>query len=356
MEVDGIMAELFGLGIFLVALVFFVFILLSMSVKIVRQHERGLIERLGRYHRTATPGLSIILPFFDRMIFINMREHVVDVEPQEVITKDNVVVIVDAIIYYMVTDPMKVTYNIENFRIAATKLAKTNLRDLIGELELDESLTSRDTINKRLASILDKATDPWGVKITRVELQKIDPPHDITEAMSRQMKAERIKRAMILEADGDKKSAILRAEGDKASKILTAEGTRQMDILEAEGRAKAVTLTAEAKAEAIKRVSESATKFFLERPEAFKKLEVIQESLMNNTKYVIPSGSQVLNVLGLDGIPTGKISEPKKKPSDDLKTAQFRQAHDTATTKEKKKKPKEDMPIDELVKMTDWRL
>lgn len=194
------------------------------AVKIVRQHERGLIETLGRYTRTVEPGLVIIIPPFQRMRIVDMREQVIDVPPQDVITKDNVVVTVDAVIYFQVIDPVKVVYEVSNFSLAALKLAQTNLRNVIGDLELDQTLTSREKINFQLRQVLDEATDKWGVKITRVEIQKIEPPQDITNAMSKQMKAEREKRAMILEAEGVKQSAILKAEGEKQAAILTAEG------------------------------------------------------------------------------------------------------------------------------------
>jgi regulator of protease activity HflC (stomatin/prohibitin superfamily) len=200
------------------------FVFAPMAVRIVRPYEKGLVERMGKYQRTAESGLNLIVPFFDRMTKVDMRENVVDVPPQEVITKDNVVVTVDAVVYYEATDPVKLVYNVANFYMAATKLAQTNLRNVIGEMQLDESLTSREQINATLRQILDDATDKWGVRIVRVELQRIEPPIDVTEAMHRQMKAERTRRAVILEADGDKQAAITRAEGSKQSAILEAQG------------------------------------------------------------------------------------------------------------------------------------
>lgn len=198
-----------------------------MPFRIVRPWEKGLIERLGRFLRTADSGLTVVLPFVERMIKVDMREQVVDVPPQEVITKDNVVVAVDAVVYYEVTDPYKVTYNVANFYQAATKLAQTNLRNLVGDMALDESLTSREVINNKLKAILDDATDKWGVRINRVELQRIEPPQDVTEAMHRQMKAERDRRATILEAEGAKRAQILEAEGHKEGAIVRAEGDAQ---------------------------------------------------------------------------------------------------------------------------------
>ncbi len=205
-------------------LVVFVVIYVFRAVRIVQQHEKGLVETLGQYTRTVDSGLTIIFPPFQRLRKVDMREQVIDVPPQDVITKDNVMVNVDAVIYFQITDPFKVVYNISNFALASMKLAQTNLRNLIGDLELDQTLTSREKINTQLRQVLDEATDKWGVKVTRVEIQKIDPPKDITDAMSRQMKAERDKRANILEAEGLRQAAILKAEGSKLSAILEAEG------------------------------------------------------------------------------------------------------------------------------------
>ena len=200
------------------------FVVVGKGATIIRPYQKGIVERLGKYQRTVDSGLTIIIPFLERIIKVDMREQVVDVPPQAVITKDNVAVEVDAVVYYEVTDPVKVMYNISNFYLAATKLAQTNLRNLIGDLALDESLTSREKINHALREVLDEATDKWGARVTRVELQRIEPPADVTQAMHRQMKAERERRAVILEAEGTKTSAILKAEGQKQSQILEAEG------------------------------------------------------------------------------------------------------------------------------------
>ncbi|MBN1695010.1 SPFH/Band 7/PHB domain protein [candidate division WOR-3 bacterium] len=215
-------------------------IIAAKGIKIVRPWEKGLIERLGKYQRTADSGLTIIFPIVEKMQKVDMREQVVDVPPQAVITKDNVAVDVDAVVYYEVTDPVKVTYNVANFYLAATKLAQTNLRNLIGDLALDESLTSREVINTKLRQILDDATDKWGTKVTRVELQRIEPPSDVTEAMHRQMKAERDRRAMILEAEGAKKSAILKAEGQAEAIKKVADADKYKKIAIAQGEADAI--------------------------------------------------------------------------------------------------------------------
>jgi regulator of protease activity HflC (stomatin/prohibitin superfamily) len=221
----------------LVAIV--VFILAMTGIRIVRPWEKGLIERLGKYQRTVGSGLTMIIPFLEKMIKVDMRELVVDVPPQGVITKDNVVVNVDAVIYYEVSDPKQVTYNVADYYTAVTKLAQTNLRNLIGDLALDESLTSRDMINTKLREILDTATNKWGSKVTRVELQRIDPPDDVTQAMHRQMKAERERRAMILEAEGHKQSAVLKAEGqaEAIKKVADADRYQKLTVAKGEGEA-----------------------------------------------------------------------------------------------------------------------
>ncbi|MGI9604337.1 MAG: SPFH domain-containing protein [Acidimicrobiales bacterium] len=203
-----------------IALIVIVFI----GLRIVRPYEKGLIEMLGKYQRTVDSGLRWVMPFVKRMTKVDMREQVIDVPPQEVITKDNVVVTVDAVIYYEATDPVKLVYNVGNFILAITKLAQTNLRNVVGDLDLDSALTSREIINSKLRQILDDATDKWGTRVVRVEIQRIEPPPDVTDAMHRQMKAERLRRAVVTEAEGEKRSAILKAEGVKEKQVLEATG------------------------------------------------------------------------------------------------------------------------------------
>ena len=240
-------------GIFI--LIVIVLIILGIkSVKILRPYEKGVIERLGKYNRTAESGVVILLPFIEKMVKVDLREQVVDVPPQEVITKDNTVVVVDCVIFYEVVDAFNATYNVVNFYQAITKLAQTNLRNIIGDLELDETLTSREMINAELREVLDVATDKWGSKVVRVEIQKIEPPHDIVEAMSKQMKAERMKRASILEAEGYKQSEIKKSEGDKQATILEAEGNAESIKKMAEADKQAAILRAEGEAAAIEKV------------------------------------------------------------------------------------------------------
>ena len=226
----------------LIALLFFVFIVALTGLRIVSPYEKGVVERLGRYHHTAQSGLNLIIPFLDTMRKVDMREQVVDIQPQEVITKDNVVVTVDAIIYYEATDAVRLTYNVADFYSAATKLAQTNLRNVIGETELDQALTSRDVINAKLRAVLDDATDKWGVRIVRVEIKRIDPPADVTQAMHRQMKAEREKRAQILESEGLRQARILAAEGEAEAVRRVADAERYKREVEGAGQANAITI------------------------------------------------------------------------------------------------------------------
>jgi len=236
---------------FVAVVVVLAFILGAMSIRIIRPYEKGLVERLGRYQRTLDSGLNLILPFFDTVQKVDMREIVLDVPPQLVITKDNVSVEVDCVIYCQVTDPVRAKFEIYNYIMAASKLAQTNIRNVVGEMDLDQSLSSRDMINAQLRDVLDTATDKWGVKVNRVEIQRIDPPVDITEAMSRQMKAERDKRAAILEAQGSKQAAITRAEGTKESAILEAEGQAEAVRKRADAEKYRQVAVAEGQAEAI---------------------------------------------------------------------------------------------------------
>lgn len=265
-------------GIVILVFIIALFTILS-GVRIISQFEKGIVLRLGKYKNVVEPGLNIIIPYIDSIVKVDIREKVISVEPQEVITKDNVTVTVDAVIYYKVVDPVKAKFEVEDFDLAATTLAQTNLRNVIGDKTLDETLTARDVINTSLRDTLDEATQGWGVKVTRVEVQKIDPPVGITEAMSLQMRAEREKRATILSAEGIKLSLVLQAEGAKNSAILKAEG----------------------EATAIQKISEAANKFFDEKAQAWQRMQVSQVILANNTKFVIPTSSEVVNVLNLDG-------------------------------------------------------
>lgn len=227
------------------AIVFLAFA--AKAVHIVKPYQKGLVERLGKYKATVDPGLRLIVPFVDNLRRVDMREQVVDVPPQAVITEDNVVVTVDAVVYYEATDPQRLVYNVSNFVTAVTKLAQTNLRNVVGDMSLDQALTSRDVINNKLREVLDEATDKWGTRVVRVEIQRIDPPNDVVDAMHQQMRAERTRRAAVTEAQGDREAAITRAEGEKQSAILAAEGYKEKQILDAEGEADAIKAVADAK-------------------------------------------------------------------------------------------------------------
>ena len=245
--------ELAVVGLFgAVALVLILYA--AAGLKVIRPYEKGLIEMLGRYQRTVDSGLRWVMPFVKRIIKVDMREQVVDVPPQEVITKDNVVVTVDAGIYYEATDPVKLKYNVGRFIVAVTKLAQTNLRNVVGDLDLDSALTSREVINTKLRQILDDATDKWGTRVVRVEIQRIEPPADVTQSMHRQMKAERERRAVVTEAEGDKRSRILKAEGVRESAILEAEGEAMAIKTVADADRYKLLTVAEGEAQAIEKV------------------------------------------------------------------------------------------------------
>jgi regulator of protease activity HflC (stomatin/prohibitin superfamily) len=219
----------------------FVLVTLARTIRIVPQARAGVVERLGRYSRTLTPGLTIVVPFVDRIRdMIDLREQVVSFQPQPVITEDNLVVNIDTVIYFQVTDPKSATYEIANYIQGIEQLTVTTLRNVIGGMQLEETLTSRDQINGQLRGVLDEATGKWGIRVNRVEIKAIDPPTSIKDSMEKQMRADRDKRAAILTAEGVKQSQILTAEGEKESSILRAEGQRQSMILQAEGQAKAI--------------------------------------------------------------------------------------------------------------------
>lgn len=247
-----------------------IFIVLR-GLMIVGQNDRVIIERLGRFHKILHPGVNIIIPFFDRPVQtmwlqnsrarpvsrLDMRESILDIPAQEVITKDNVMLVIDAIMYVQIADPKMATYAVSNLPMASGSLAQTSLRSLIGEMELDETLSSREVINQKLKVILDEATDKWGLKVSRVEVKNIDPPHDIQRSMEKQMQAERERRAKVLEAQGDRESRITRSEGQRQEAINHAEGESKSQILRADGEAESIRRVAEAQAQAIRQVIES---------------------------------------------------------------------------------------------------
>jgi len=288
-------------------IVLFVIIIAFSSIKIIRQATVGIVERLGKFHKMAEQGINVIIPFIDSFrAVVDLREQVVDFPPQPVITKDNVTMMIDTVVYYQVTDAFKYTYEIANPILAIENLTATTLRNIVGDLELDETLTSRDIVNTRLRVILDEATDKWGIKVNRVELKNILPPKDIQTAMEKQMRAEREKReailvaegqktAAILEAEGNKQAAILRAEAVKEANIREAEGTRQAKILEAEGESQAVLLVQRALADSLVMLREASADEKVLAIKSLEALKVIGDG--QATKLIIPA-----DLAGLGGV------------------------------------------------------
>ncbi|MGC4082280.1 MAG: SPFH domain-containing protein [Vicinamibacterales bacterium] len=246
------------MSVLLIVLALFVLFVLFRTIQIVPQKQVKIIERLGKYHRTAEAGLNTIVPFLDSIRdTIDLREQITKIEPQPVITRDNVTMEVDAVIYFVIVDPVRATYEVQNLRWGLEQLTLSALRNVIGQLDLDHTLASRDTTNAQLRAALDSATQQWGVKVMRIELKNITPPEEIRLTMEKQMTAERTRRAVVTTAEGEKSAAILRAEGQKQSAIVTAEGSKQAAILAAEGQAQARLRVAEAEAQAIQLVAQA---------------------------------------------------------------------------------------------------
>ncbi len=285
------------MGIIIILLIILIVVLIS-NIKIVPQTNAYIIERFGGYMTTWQVGLHIKLPFIDRIAKkVTLKEQVVDFQPQPVITKDNVTMQIDTVVYYQITDPKLYAYGVERPMMAIENLTATTLRNIIGDLELDGTLTSRDTINTRMRAILDEATDPWGIKVNRVELKNIMPPAAIQAAMERQMKAERERRENILRAEGEKKSAILIAEGEKESAILRAEAKKETEIREAEGKAQAIIEVQKAVAEGIRLINEADPKQGYLTIKSLESLNALADG--KSTKIVVPS-----NLQGLAGLAT----------------------------------------------------
>jgi len=273
-------------------------LVLVKNIRVVQQAKAVVVERLGAYQTTWSVGIHFKIPFIERIAkTVSLKEQVVDFPPQPVITKDNVTMQIDTVIYFQITDPKMYTYGVEHPLTAIENLTATTLRNIIGELELDQTLTSRDIINSKMRSILDEATDPWGIKINRVELKNILPPKEIQNAMEKQMKAERERRESILKAEGEKKSAILLAEGEKESAILRADAQKQAHILEAEGQAEAILKVQQATAEGIKLLNEAGASEEVIKLRALEAFSAAADG--KATKIIIPSEIQ-----GLAGLAT----------------------------------------------------
>jgi len=303
------MPFLTGSTVIFAVIVVIVIIALIKNIRVVPQAKAFVIERLGAYSATWNVGLHLKVPFIERVAkSVSLKEQVADFPPQPVITKDNVTMQIDTVVFFQITDPKLFTYGIENPMVAIENLSATTLRNIIGDLELDQCLTSRDIINSKMRSILDEATDPWGIKVNRVELKNILPPKEIQNAMEKQMKAERERREAILRAEGEKKSAILEAEGEKESAILRADAKKQQQILEAEGEAEAILKVQTATAEGIRRINEAAP------GDAVLKLKALEAfaAAANGraTKIIIPSEIQ-----GIAALASGlmeAVKEPEK--------------------------------------------
>ncbi|MEG0180898.1 MAG: SPFH domain-containing protein [Romboutsia sp.] len=293
--------------IFFTVLIVLVIVLAISTIKIVKQSEVIIVERLGKYRKTCESGLNIVVPILDRVVKkIDLRTQVIDSPPQPVITKDNVTMSIDTVVYYQITDSFKATYEIANLVQAIRYLTTTTLRDVIGTMELDRTLSSRDDVNNKLRIILDEATDKWGVRVERVEIKNIDLPADIKEAMEKQMRAEREKRAVILQAEGKKQASITEAQGLKESQILKAEGEKQTAILHAEAKKESQIRTSEGEAEAIKKIADAeATRVKMvydalkdanidEAMLSVKYVEALSEMAKGDNKVFIPYEAQGL--------------------------------------------------------------
>ena len=274
-----------------VAVIALILFILAISIKIVPQSYAYVVEKLGSYHTTLTSGVHWVWPIFFRIAAkISLKEQVKDYDPQPVITMDNVTMQIDTVVFFEITDPKLYTYGVENPTFALEKLTATTLRNIIGSIELDQTLTSRDLINSKMTEILDEATDPWGIKVTRVELKNILPPKDIREAMEKQMRAERERREAILQAEGVKQSQILQAEGNKQAEILRAEAKKEALINEAEGQAQAILKTKQAEAEGIRLIKEAKADQSVLTLKAYEALAEVSKG--QATKLIIPSEIQ----------------------------------------------------------------
>ena len=293
----------------LIVILILVIVFICLSVKIVPQAKGYVVERIGSYYKTWSNGLHFIIPFIDRISNkVSLKEIVKDFAPQPVITKDNVTMHIDTVVYFQITDPKLYTYGVEQPLNAIENLTATTLRNIIGELELDQTLTSRDLINGKMCSILDEATDPWGIKVNRVEVKNIIPPRDIQEAMEKQMRAERERREKILQAEGEKKSSILIAEGEKESAILRAEAKKEAQIKVAEGEAEALLKLKQAEADGIKLLKDAKADTSVLTLKSYETLAQVANG--QSTKIIIPSELQ--NVASI-GTVIGEMLKSDKK-------------------------------------------
>jgi len=308
--------DMCGLGwvIILIVVLFIVAWIILIGIRIVRPRQKGLIERLGKYKKTADQGFHWIIPIIDRMIKVDITENMVDVEPQKIITKDDLNATVDAVVYFRVVDPMKAIYKAQNYRAQITSLARTTLRDIIGKMTLTEANSKRDTLNAILEQELDKQTDAWGIDVIRVELQRIEPPDDVQQAMNNVVIAERDKKAAVDFATATE----TKADGERRAEIKKAEGVKQGLILRAEGEAQAIIQVAKAEAEKIQKVNTAIQAYFKNEAQIYKKLETVERSLKDGTKYVIDPNTEITNVIAerMAGITPIESKEKKQTKKD----------------------------------------
>ncbi len=310
-------------GVLLLVVLIFIVIVVVAGVKIISQSKAYVVERLGAYHRTMQTGLHYVVPILDRVAcVVSLKEMVKDFAPQPVITKDNVTMQIDTVVYYQITDPKLYTYGVENPISAIENLTATTLRNIIGDLELDQTLTSRDVINTKMRSILDEATDAWGIKVHRVEVKNILPPRDIQEAMEKQMRAERERREAILRAEGEKKSQILIAEGEKESTVLKAEAAKEAMIKKAEGEAESIVKVQQATAEGLRLLKEANMDDAVLKLKSYEAMVDVANG--QATKIIVPSELQNLATLGttlnemFDGPRPPKPGKPKPAPKPEV--------------------------------------
>ena len=298
---------------------FFLLILFSLGIRIIRPIEKGLIERLGKYKKTAEQGFHWIIPVIDKLVKVNVTENMVDVEPQRIITQDDLNATVDAVVYFRVTEPKKAIYNAENYRRQITSLARTTLRDIIGKMTLTEANSKRDTLNGILEKELDKQTAAWGIDVIRVELQRIEPPDDVQQAMNNVVMAERDKKAAIDFATATE----TRADGERRAEIKRAEGTKQSLILKAEGKAEAIKRVAEADAEKIEKVNTAIREYFKDEAQIYKKLETVENALRDGSKFVIDPNTEITTVIAekMAGIIPIEKEKKDRSVSDEKKDA-----------------------------------
>ena len=310
-------------GVLLLVVLIFIVIVVVAGVKIISQSKAYVVERLGAYHRTMQTGLHYVVPILDRVAcVVSLKEMVKDFAPQPVITKDNVTMQIDTVVYYQITDPKLYTYGVENPISAIENLTATTLRNIIGDLELDQTLTSRDVINTKMRSILDEATDAWGIKVHRVEVKNILPPRDIQEAMEKQMRAERERREAILRAEGEKKSQILIAEGEKESTVLKAEAAKEAMIKKAEGEAESIVKVQQATAEGLRLLKEANMDDAVLKLKSYEAMVDVANG--QATKIIVPSELQNLATLGttlnemFEGPRPPKPGKPKPAPKPEV--------------------------------------